>query len=243
MNPVFRRGALASALALAAPLAVQAANLNSLQLLDQGEFHRLAEDLGAVASHKPLSPSDPLGWVGFDLGVAVSGTELQNRDVWRKASLGASVPSTLPVPSLRAIKGLPFSIDVGVSYSGLPDVSGSLLGAELRWAFIEGGVATPAVALRLAGTRSNGIDQLDFSSASVDVSISKGFAFATPYAGIGSVRSSVKPRDLPTLASETITQAKFFAGVNFNLLIGDILLEADRTGDATTFSAKLGYRF
>ncbi len=102
---------------------------------------------------------------------------------------------------------------------------------------------TPAVALRLSGTRLNGVSQLDYSSNAFDVMISKGFPVVTPYGGIGSVHSKSKPNGVPTLASESVSQTRIFAGANFNLGIADLLVEGDRTGKVSTTSLRLGFRF
>ncbi len=223
--------------------AAQAIEINTLQLLSQPEFRLLAKDLGAVGSYKPLAPAGPLGITGFDLGVSVSAVTLESREVWRKAAAGGEVPSALPVLALRGAKGLPFGLDVGLSYSAIPTTGVSLLGGELKWAFIQGGVATPAVALRVSGAKLSGLSQLDFSSGGVDLSISKGFALITPYAGIGRVRSTSTPNGVATLRAEKISQSRVFAGANFNLGIADLLVEGDRTGGVGTASLKLGYRF
>ncbi len=57
----------------------------------------------------------------------------------------------------------------------------------------------------------SGVDQLDLRTSSVDLSVSKGFAFLTPYAGIGrvDVRSSA-PGTL--LKQEKFGLDKVFAG-------------------------------
>lgn len=238
-----RVGAAAGLLACAMSTPAAVLDLIGVPLLTQGEFRLLAEDIGALGSYKPMAPAEPLGVTGFEIGVAVSGTRLQHRDVWRKATNGADVPATVPVPAVRVIKGLPFGIDVGATYAVVPDSGGSLLGGELKWAFVEGGAVTPAVALRVSGMRSRGIDQIDFSSTSVDLSVSKGFAFVTPYAGVGSVRSKVSPNGAPTLTSETFTKGKLFGGVNLNFGVADLLAEVDKTGDATSYALRLGFRF
>ena len=103
---------------LGVSLPAVAGDINQLQLLNQDEFHRLSQDLGAALSYKPLTPTAPLGITGFDLGLAVTSTSIKNSDVLQKA--GAGDHSSLPVPSLRLNKGLPFGTDVGVMASSVP---------------------------------------------------------------------------------------------------------------------------
>jgi hypothetical protein len=220
----------------------QAADLNSLQALAQTEFRNLSDDLGAVLGYKPLTPATPLGITGFDVGFAVTGTSLGNSDVWKKAASNASIPATVPVPTLRLLKGLPFDIDVGLMYAKVPSANLQLVGGELRWAPLAGGVATPAVAVRLHTSQLNGVDKLSFRTTGVDLSISKGFVGFTPYGGIGIQRVS-SSADIAQLKSETFNQNKVFAGVNWNLGLVNLAVEADRTGSSTSAGFKIGFRF
>jgi len=216
--------------------------LSTLQNLSQSEFRQLSEDLGAAVSYKPLAPADSLGPLGFDVGLAMSATRLANTAAEQKAISGSSVFNTLPVPSLRAIKGLPYNIDVGVEYARIPSSGINLYGAEIKWAFLPGSIALPALALRGSFTRLNGISQLGFETAGVDLSISKGFAFLTPYAGLGQVRSRSATDGL-ALSQVNLTQSKYFAGVDANLGLGNLVFEADSTGGIHTYSLKAGLRF
>lgn len=222
--------------------AAVASDIDNLQSLAQGEFHALTEDLGAALSYKSLSPAKALGVTGFDLSLSVTGTSLESLATWDKATGGGDIPSTLPVPMLRLAKGLPFNIDVGAFYLAIPDTNLRLYGAEARWAFIEGGVATPAVSVHGTYSKVTGVDQLDLNIKSLDVSISKGFTVITPYAGIGQVWTNATPVGVP-LRGESITQTKYFGGLNFNLGLPNIAVEVDQTGDITSYGAKFGLRW
>ena len=223
-------------------LPAQAANLDYINLLNQSQFLQLSEDFGAALSYKPLQPSEPLGVLGFDIGIAATSTKMENSANYA-AAFSDSVPTSLVVPTLRASIGLPFNFDVGVSYGAVPDSNIELLGAELRYAFIAGGTATPAVAVRASYTTLAGIDQLKFSTTAVDLSISKGFAMFTPYAGIGKVWVRSVPEASTNLAEENFDLNKLFAGFNMNFAVINIAVEGDKTGDATTYGVKLGWRF
>jgi hypothetical protein len=236
-----KRFAVSTALVAAISPAL-AADVDSIQLLTQREFRLLSEDLGAALSYKPLIPSEALGITGFDIGIAVTGTRLANEAILRKASSGDSV-SVLPVPTLRVHKGLPLNLDVGLAFAQVPGSNLRYVGGELRWAVLPGSTLVPAVAIRGALTRLTGVDQLDFDTRSLDVSISKGFANITPYGGIGQVWTKSTPVGVPLLRGEDFTQTRVFAGVNINLIGANLVLEADSTGGTTSFGAKLGFRF
>jgi hypothetical protein len=231
-------------LALAgAPAFASTFTIDNLGSLAQPEFHALAQDLGAALSYKPLEPADPLGITGFDIGLAMTATTLQDTASVQKAIGSGTVYNTLPVPTLRAAKGLPFDIDVGILYSKIPSSNIKLVGGEIRWAPLPGNVALPAVAVRLAATSLSGVPHLTQSSQSLDVSVSKGFLIFKPYIGVGEVRSQSTPDGIPGLAKETVTQSKVFAGINMNFGLMNIVLEGDTTGSIRSYGAKFGFRF
>jgi hypothetical protein len=223
--------------------AAHAAEINTLLLLNQAEFRGLSEDLGAALSFKPLIPAEPMGVTGFDIGVAVTGTRLQNRATFEKAAGGASVPATLPVPTVRVHKGLPFDIDIGATYGEVPSSNARVWGGELRWAVLPGSTLTPAVALRASISGLTGVDQLKLRTTGLDISVSKGFAMLTPYAGVGVVRVRSEATAPALLSVETFNQTKVFAGLNLNFGLVNLAFEGDRTGDATSYGAKFGFRF
>ena len=221
---------------------VWAANISTLTNLVQPEFKLFSEDMGSALSYKALTPPEPLGITGFDLGLEVTSTQMKNSSIWSKATNNSSAPSSIIVPKLHVFKGLPLGIDIGAFYSSVPTTNIKLYGGELRYAILEGGVASPAVGIRGALTKLSGVNQLAFSTKSLDVSVSKGFAMVTPYAGVGSVWVDSDP-NIAGLAKETFRQTKVFAGANINMGFSNFALEYDKTGSATSYGAKLGFRF
>ena len=234
---------LAFATLLIAGPAAQAYDFDSLSLLrSQEEFKLVAEDLSAALAFKPMSPAEGLGVTGFDISASVSGTRLQSRELLERAANSDDVPDTLPTASVRIQKGLPLNVDIGAAYTVVPGTSASALSGEVKWAFIEGGTLTPAFAVRAFYTRMRGLGDLKMHSQGVDLSVSKGFAMATPYAG-GGVVATKASTDSGRWAKESYTQGRVFAGLNFNLALLNLAVEADRTGDNTSMGLKLGWRF
>jgi hypothetical protein len=240
---IYRVGCLlAIAIVLQSGVATAASDIDQLQNLAQGQFRLLSEDMGAAFSYKAMAPAAPLGITGFDVGVVLSGTKLKNEAALEAATSG-DAPSVLPMPRLHVLKGLPWNIDIGGTYVGVPGTDIKLWGAELRWALLEGGIATPAVGLRGTMTRLDGVKQLDFDTKALDISVSKGFVFATPYAGVGQVWATSTPKNVPLLREETFSMTKMFAGVSMKFLLVNMVFEVDKTGDATTYGAKIGLKF
>jgi hypothetical protein len=219
-----------------------AADFNAIGTLTQAEFRAFSEDISAALSYKGLIPSEGLGITGFDIGLSATGTELANRSVLTKAAGGSSVPKVLPVGALRAVKGLPFDIDIGVVQMSVGDSNLRATGGELRWAFVGGGTVVPAVALRVSGSSVSGAPNFKMQTLGGDISISKGFAFLTPYAGVGTVETKSRAPGT-ALREESYRQDKVFAGVNIAFLPLALNLEADRTGDVTSYGVKLAVRW
>lgn len=240
------RSLLAAGLALASISAATAARadaFDTLGALDGSEFRELAENLAAATHYKAVTPAEPLGLIGFDLGLELSSTEI-DEELFDRASdgdYGGSDP--LLLSRLHLHKGLPFAFDIGAFVGAIPGTDLTVFGAELRYALLEGDVAVPAVAVRGSYSRLGGTDALDLDSLGLELTVSKGFLMLTPYAGAGWVRSEATPRGTPALDEESFDQTKLFVGLNVNLLSFNIVLEADRTDDYTTLSGKLGLRF
>lgn len=233
------RAPLLAGLLVAAPAWAQ--DVDQLQNAGQAEFRLLSEDLGASLSYHAQIPAEPLGLAGFDIGFGVTATRLEHTGIWEQVT-SDDADSTLYIPTLRVHKGLPAGFDIGLSYASIPGSNIRYTGGELRYALFEGGPATPAIAVRGSLTKLSGVDQLSFETRGLDVSISKGFALLTPYAGVGRVWVESTPH-VGGLQKEEFSLTKVFVGLGINFAVLNLNLQADRTGDASSYSLKLGWRF
>jgi len=236
-----RIGILGLTLGLLGPSTGTAASFDSLQALSQDRFLTLSENIAAAIHYKGIGPAEPLGIIGFDLGIEVSSTEI-DEDLFGEASSGGIDQSEFIIPRLHINKGLPFGLDVGAAVSAIPGTDINILSGELRYALLSGGIATPAVGIRASHAILEGVSEFDMSSSALELTASKGFLLLTPYAGAGIVKSTMTPNGLETLTEESFDQKKVFVGVTINLGFA-ITLEADRTDDYRTYSAKVGFRF
>ena len=234
---------LAVALGISQP--VMAGSIDLSKLLgasQQTNFRNLSEDLGSALSYKAISPAESMGITGFDLGVEVTRTELaKSASLWKTIS-GTDL-SNLYVPKVHVTKGLPLDIDISAFASAVPTTGISLIGGELKYAFLPGSIALPAIAVRGSITKLSGVNKLTFDTKGVDLSISKGLAMFTPYAGVGQVWVNSTPDASLGLTAESFTQKKMFFGGNLNFGLTNLAAEYDKTGSANSFSFKLGFRF
>lgn len=234
------RTARLAPLALAAILPCHAADFPNIGDLAQGEFRAISRDLGAAFAYKGVTPATALGPLGFDVGVEVTDTQMENSALFARA--GAGGQSRLVIPKVHVHKGLFAGFDIGAFAAGAPDISARLYGAELRYAIVDDALAMPAIGVRVSGTRASGMGDLKVSTAAVDLIASKRFTALTPYVGAGTVRVQSSANG-SGLAEERINQGRVFGGLNVNLLAVNLAFEAEKMGDNVSLSAKLGWRF
>jgi hypothetical protein len=239
-----KRWTVAALLALASSTAM-ADNLDTINNLNQTEFEGISKDLTAAFSYKAGSPAESLGVTGFDVGVAITSTSLDHTSAWTKAMSTGDTIDTLIVPKLYIQKGLPFDIDVGGYYFTVPNSNIEAWGGEIKYAFISGNMALPAVAVRGAITTLTAGDQLDFSTRSVDLSVSKSILFFTPYAGVGRIWADSTPKGTAAvvLKKESIGENRGFIGFSLTPGIFTVAMERDSVGGTASYNLKLGFSF
>lgn len=194
----------------------------------QSDFEDLSRQIGIAISYAPLAPAEPLGILGFDVGMEVTAVDIdQGESFWTRA-VDETPPSYLVIPKIHAQKGLPFGFDVGLEYAKAPRTNIGLIGGELKWAFIKGGMTIPSVALRGSYTQLLGVEDFDLVTYGADLSISKGFAFLTPYAGVGQIWiSSREKSDVINLDKENLSLTKGFIGLKVTIFVFSFVAEAD----------------
>ncbi|WP_319380588.1 hypothetical protein [Thiomicrorhabdus sp.] len=213
-------------------------NIDTINLVTQEQFKDFSENLTGIFGHRTTLPAEPLGVLGFDIGV--SATRAQTN---YKLSNQNKQKDDLYLYSIHATKGLPYGMDIGIEYTQLDDSDASSLTGELRYALVEGGALYPAISLSANYTQTSGMDAIDYHGAGVDLGISKGFANLTPFASVGMVYSNVDPKNTATLKDEDVSLTKFSAGANLNLMVMDLSVSANRIGDQNSYSLKAGFRF
>ena len=221
-------------------LPAAAGDFTNLGALSQQEFRLVSEDLGAAFSYKGVTPAKRLGPIGFDVGIEVTQTDVEHSALFAKA--GAGDQSKILVPKLHVNVGLFGGIDLGAFIGGSSDLDASVFGMDGRFALMEDTITTPAIALRLSGTRTNGME-VRVGTVAADLMVSKTFTAITPYAGAGFARIASKPSGTTALGEETFNRSRIFGGVNLNLAIANFAIEAEKMGDNTSYTAKIGVRF
>jgi len=238
---------------MSAAATVRAAG-NDIQLsgtLTREDFRSLTRQLGFAASYFPLAPAAPLGILGLDAGVEATSVKIaKNSSFWQRAFRDGNPPSYLAIPRLHLQKGLPFDLDIGASYTSVPSTNISIIGGEIKWAILGGGAVMPAVAVRISGTKLFGGSQVHLETYSADLSISKGFLFLVPYAGVGQVLVNSRTDSAAIRAvngadfRETENLTKGFVGLKIAppALLFSLVAEAD-FATVTAYSLRINISF
>jgi hypothetical protein len=209
-------------------------------------FQSLVKELGVALAFNPMAPAEPLGITGFDVSAETVFTMINsNKKYWDKIFSDNDAPAGFPVPRLHAMKGLPFNIDVGAIYSRVPNTDINLLGFEVKYAILEGTALTPALAVRAAYSRIEGVDDLNLHTQQLDVIVSKGILFVTPYAGVTLLRATAsESSDNVDLNKVHDTQFRGLVGVSvtpFPLL--NFTLEGNFGKEVSQVGLKFGVRW
>ncbi|HEX7128268.1 MAG TPA: hypothetical protein VF406_21155 [Thermodesulfobacteriota bacterium] len=220
--------------------------------LTQDQFRDLSRDLGLAISAFQVAPAESLGMrltvPHVDAGLEVTALDIDDdRDYWRRAIRDGSPPSFLVVPKLHVNIGLPLGLELGGLYGDVADSNIRLWGGEVKWAVIRGGAVWPAVALRGAHTELAGVDELDLTSTSIDLSASKGLGPVTPYLGIGRVWVEAEPQGAAAeppagLGEVRPTDDRLFAGARLRLGLLTVVAEGSWSR-VPTYSVRLSLSF
>lgn len=223
------------------------AGSNDIELLTtmaQNEFKDLSKEIGLIISYVPLAPAEPLGVLGFDIGIEATGVKISSGSTfWENAVVGGDPPDYIVLPKIHVQKGLPLGIDVGVIFATVPGSNITLYGGELKWAILPGSIVSPAVAVRGTYTALAGVDDVDASTFGLDASVSKGFGPLTPYAGLGQVWISASENaDIVDLDDVSTSATKLFIGAKLKVLLLGIVVQADFS-DVPMYSARANISF
>lgn len=209
-------------------------------------FHGAAKDIAATLNYKIVAPAESTGLLGFGIAAIGSYTPTQHKSDWN--TLTGDNVKQLGMVGAVVNKGLPYGIDLGAFYATVPTSSGaSAYGFQIRYAILDGGVAEPALAVEANYTLGTGIDEFDYHSWGVDAMLSKGFAFLTPYVGVGYASAQVDPDDSLKAAyglkNESVDTTRVFVGSRIAMGFFELTPEYERFGSNNVYNLRLGFSF
>lgn len=202
---------------------------------DAQAFRSLVSELGVVFAPRNLAPADTLGFSGFQFSSEFSFTTINGDKAYWCATEetdcagGTTKGGTVPTFGLFARKGFWFPVPSFEIGGGAVHILGSRLWSGQAYgklAIHEGyhGWPIPSVAVRGAIARLFGIEQLDLTNVSLDLSISKRFAVqgtfsVAPYLGYAFLW--VVPRSQPIDKTPTISVQEHPDDIAMNFIFPD----------------------
>ncbi|OFV82319.1 MAG: hypothetical protein A2Y78_01840 [Acidobacteria bacterium RBG_13_68_16] len=155
----------------------------------QSDLAGLAEGIGDALTFPNLGTAVPTGLAGFEVLAAAGGPQVDTGSHWWRYVDARTAGGVLYGQRVIVRKGLPFNLDVGVQAG---QVAGERFwGGEVRWAVLEGGAVSPAVALRASYSKLS-TAPFECEVAEGQLFVSKGFLVVSPYGGIGYRRVSAR---------------------------------------------------
>ncbi len=203
---------------------------------DNQQFRSLASELGVVFAPRNLAPADTLGFSGFNFSTELSYTTINSDNSYWCATEesdgcapGFEKSGTIPTFGIFARKGFWFPVPSFEIGGGAIHILGSRLWSGQAYgklALHEGyhGWPIPSIAVRGAVARLFGIEQLDLTNVSLDISASKRFAIQgtfsiAPYVGYAILW--VIPRSQPIDKTPDIAVKDNPADLAMNFIFSD----------------------
>jgi hypothetical protein len=207
-----------------------------------GDFQAFHRRFSSDAYFFPRHRAAPLGLLGFEVYAdATYDSKFDDEPFVRTAIDGDLTGGFLSVARVGARKGLPGGIDLGLSYGRALGGDVKLVSGELQYAIAKGGLLSPALSVRVTGTRTTGSHTYDLNQYGAELLFSKGFTVLTPYVGAGFVRSKgTLDSTVGAALEDTTTRSVVYAGLTLNLLLPKITFEVEKA-DVVQGAVRVGF--
>jgi len=196
----------------------------------EADFREFNRRFAMAAYDYPRHGAAPLGLTGFDIYADAAVDQNFGDESFARTVLDDSLAGdALIVGRVGARKGLPGGINLGFAYARALETDVKLVSGDLQFAIIKGGTLTPALALRLTGTRTIDAGVYNLDQYGAEILLSKGFTVITPYVGVGVVRSKGSlDSSLGRTFEDSETRGTIYGGVTLSLLLPKITVEVEK---------------
>ncbi len=209
----------------------------------RADFEAFHRRFASDAYFYPGHGAAPLGLLGFSVFAEGSYDSGFGSQPFAGSTVrGGLTGDALVVGRVGLRKGLPGRLDLGVAVSQALDGDVKLGSAELSYALLPGGAATPAVGLRVTATRTLDAHAYTLDQEGAEILVSKGFVLLTPYVGAGLVNSRGRLRNDLRELSTTDTRGIAYAGLTLNLLLPKITVEVEK-GEVVQGRVRVAFGF
>jgi hypothetical protein len=174
-------------------------------------FKTVARQLAAGIANKPLSPARTLGLNGFDVQatqtwafISAAGENIFTPDPWERVHEDEDPSRVMWLPGIQVRKGLPLSLEAGMSWSWIGFSRQTAVGGFGRWSVIEGWDKAPDISFQVGYTGYIGNEELDLGVLDASMNIGYTFPFGylkgintasvSPFIGCGMLKVDASPR-------------------------------------------------
>ena len=227
---------------------VKSCSMNISPNLTQDQFHRYVKQVSLILSNKSSAAAPTLGKNHYGLNLDYSFTPVNQHDLaWINTFVhpdeDCPLGNTIQLPVLRAGYGISDTVDIGLLYSNSMVANYSLLGAEVKHAFVKGSETVPAISSRVSMMRLLGVADYSIDIISLDVLASKNWGKIIPYAGLrGSYTIGAETTDKVSLSSEYIFDMQPYLGFVYPYRNFRLAVEYD-IAEVSTLDLNLGFQF
>ncbi|MBN2694736.1 hypothetical protein JXR93_08740 [bacterium] len=173
----------------------------------QSFFDDTSSQLGFGMSYHSATPAQTLKFgilPTIDLGLDLSILQIDTSDeMWDYIIDDGDVPSVFVLPRFHVNMAFFGDTEFGFSFSMVPNSNIYLVGGEFKWSIIGTYDSFFNLAIRLAGTKLIGVEQLDLASFEANISTSFDLKILIPYFGAGIVQI-LADAEVPSVTSEMI---------------------------------------
>jgi hypothetical protein len=225
-------------------------------------FKGLMGDLSAILAPRFLGPGTTTGSLGFQVDLDYSFTDIQeNADRWRSIMRGDSTGahSILHALQVHVRKGLPFSTEIGGTFTKLINSDLWGIGLELKVSPLEGFRKMPEVAMRISVSTFLGANDYSLLTATSDIQISKeigiaglfklspyvGYAFQYAYANSNVVTVFDKAANATPITFNTANVFTHYGVLGFQIVavVFNTGFEAALSGKIQSYAFRIGVDF
>jgi hypothetical protein len=192
-------------------------------------YQTVVRQLGAGIANKPLAPARTLGLNGFDIQatqtwafISAAGEDIFTPDPWERVHEDEDPTRVMWLPGVQIRKGLPLSLEAGMSWSWIGFSRQTAVGGFGRWSVLEGWENAPDIAFQVGYTGYIGNEELDLGVLDAGMHIGYTFPFGylkgintatvSPFVGCSMLEVNASPRlsqdEQDTLNIGTITDER-----------------------------------
>jgi hypothetical protein len=215
--------------------------------LTQNQWKRYTRQVGEISSFKSMASAETIGKKHFSIAIEYSVTPVNQHDLaWINTFVhpdeNCPLGDQIKLPMLRAKFGVSDKIEIGAKWATAPGANYGMIGAELKYAFLEETKKTPAAAVRASFTALTGVADYNISIGSIDLLVSKKIAGVSPYLGIKeSLMMGTETTSKVDLDKEGFLATQGFIGVAYSIWRINLAIEYN-ISDVNTFSFLIGFQ-